>query len=51
MRWVERQIDCRVKKIVLDRAKEYIKGTKELKANGTNICVTAGYISEENGRA
>lgn len=33
VRWVERQMDCRVKKIATHGGKEYITGTKELKVD------------------
>lgn len=39
-----------VKSIVLDGRKEYMTGSKALKANGTNICRAANYTPKENER-
>lgn len=49
--WVQRRTNCRVGKIVLDGAKEYIKGTKELGADKIEVSVTASYTAEEKVRA
>lgn len=48
---VERQTNCGVKKIVLDGRNDYIKKTRELGADGIEVCVTAGYTSQENATA
>lgn len=49
--WVKQQKECRVKKIVLDGGKKYIKGTAKRQINGIMFCITASYAPEENGGA
>lgn len=39
-----------MEKIIFDGGKEYIKRTKELKADGNKVCDTARYTAEKNGR-
>lgn len=43
-------MDCRLRKKVLDDEKDYIQGTIELEADRIDICVTASYNPEGNGR-
>lgn len=47
MRWVERQTDCRLKRIVLDGRMEYFTEMKDPEADGIEVCVTASYVPEE----
>lgn len=50
-RGVERSTDFRVRKVMLDDGKEYIKGTMNLKANGIEVRVIASFTSREKRHA
>lgn len=49
--FVESQIDCQMREIILYSYKEDIKKTKVLEADGSKVCFTASYTSKENVRA
>lgn len=47
VKWPERQTECKVRKIILDGHREYLKGCTKLDADGINISLTASYTPEE----
>lgn len=49
--WVEPKTDCMVKNIVLHGGIKFVKGSKELQADGIKISTIASYTPEENERA
>lgn len=51
VKWVERRTKSKLKKTVLDSAREYLKGCTELGADGIDIGTTAYYRPEEDGHA
>lgn len=40
-----------MKKVILNEGKGYVKGTKELESDGTEICGIVGYAPKDNGHA